>query len=375
MTASVAEAILHEIHRDGFSVGEHRFANVVTGEIGDQGHARETDRAGARRADGRVCGHADVRMSACASMMRRLTRDGQRGLVNQQARPRFIQKARIMWRIFSKRNARPPDVLNYEISQTARRRIAVLFVPNLAGGHGQEMYHHILELVYIWLLQEYGQLCIDTGDIEQHSSQHSQALLHFLQCPSDQALDFIEMYFVRARTYVITARPERINLVFREEGIGYEVLENGEIIRKGDEATHEEIVRPCLAVLANPVFKIANAELLGAFRHIRKSDLRDALTSCGSAYESVLKTICTHQKWAFKSDDAARTLVGICQKKGLFHGFYAETMTAPAMIRNRLSTAHGKGPDGSFSVSDEHINHMIHLTCANILFLVKSAKM
>ena len=32
MTATVAEAILHEIRRDGFSVGEHELVDRVTGE-------------------------------------------------------------------------------------------------------------------------------------------------------------------------------------------------------------------------------------------------------------------------------------------------------------------------------------------------------
>ena len=32
MTATVAEAILHEIRRDGFSVGEHKLVDRVTGE-------------------------------------------------------------------------------------------------------------------------------------------------------------------------------------------------------------------------------------------------------------------------------------------------------------------------------------------------------
>ncbi len=33
MIAIVAEGILHEIRRDGFSVGEHKLLDVLTGEI------------------------------------------------------------------------------------------------------------------------------------------------------------------------------------------------------------------------------------------------------------------------------------------------------------------------------------------------------
>ena len=33
MTAAVAEAILHEIRRDGFSVGEHKQLDVLTGKL------------------------------------------------------------------------------------------------------------------------------------------------------------------------------------------------------------------------------------------------------------------------------------------------------------------------------------------------------
>ena len=50
MSTAVAEAILNEIRRGGFSIGEHRFANVVTGAVGF--HVDATDPPDGRDVDG-----------------------------------------------------------------------------------------------------------------------------------------------------------------------------------------------------------------------------------------------------------------------------------------------------------------------------------
>lgn len=274
-----------------------------------------------------------------------------------------------MWRPFSTRRKPPVDVFTYTLSERVRMRILACLRPRL-GPDSTERFHAMLTHVCDGLLRLYGELC--NPEDREHASQ--RAYDHFLHCPDNQALDFIELCW-RVQWGTTKAQLREITEVFRDEGIGYEVLDNGEIIRKDDEVTHSEIVKPCLGVLAKSVFKVANDELLQAFRHIRHGNFADALTLCNSAYESVLKSICAHKKWPYSNGDTTGRLVSICRKHGLFSPVYAGAMTAPGAIRGELSASHGGGTRPRRDVGETHANHMIHLTCANILFLVKSAKM
>jgi hypothetical protein len=146
-----------------------------------------------------------------------------------------------------------------------------------------------------------------------------------------------------------------------------------EVIEKHEEYTHDAIVKPCLAVLADPIFKVANSEMLNAHEHVRKGNLNDAMTCCGAAYESVMKTILDKKGWPYDPKDTCASLVDICVREGLLPGYYAEAFKAPGRIRNNLSSAHGRGPTPTHTANPEHVDYMIHVSSANILLLVKLA--
>jgi hypothetical protein len=236
--------------------------------------------------------------------------------------------------------------------------------------------------------------------------QHSNPVInHFLCCRDDQALDYLE-FFVRCRQYrgVGQAGVDAVNAVLREEGIGYELskwvakvepakkpmtgaglyamfagagtveIEYPRIIRKDSQFTQANIVQPCLDVLAKPEFAQANKEMLDAFAKHRRGDFDGALTSCGAAFESVFKTICTHKNWPYDPDkDTLARLVDICNAKGLFPPFYAEVFKSVGTVRNKLSDAHGRGPIPLYSVGQDHLEHLIHFTSAHVVFLAKLA--
>jgi hypothetical protein len=179
---------------------------------------------------------------------------------------------------------------------------------------------------------------------------------HFFYCSDEEVLDFIELCFKTQTVDGDADGSERLvaalNQIFEEEGIGYELtpramvdlgtaslfgrsspglrstrIEHPRIIKKDKRTIHEKAVKPALETISDPRLATANSELLDAFEKVRKGDYDAAITSCGKAFESVLKTICTVKGWTYDSDkDTCAKLVGICQDQGLFFAFYAPNL-------------------------------------------------
>jgi hypothetical protein len=145
---------------------------------------------------------------------------------------------------------------------------------------------------------------------------------------------------------------------------------------RGDEYLEDTAVRPALQVLADPRFATANAEMLKAHEEYRRGRYPEALTACSSAFESVLKTICTAKGWTFNPDkDACAALVKACKDNGLFPGFYQPIFEATGTIRNKLGSAHGKGPAPLYQVRKEDVEHALQVTAAHIVLLVGRAQL
>lgn len=300
--------------------------------------------------------------------------------------------------IFSKRNSQRPDTYRYDIPQDVRLRVLHTFRQIAEAIPSHSSLPSILQEVGEKLLQQYGRL---DASMYRAASSGDPIVDHFLLCNEEKALDFIELCFqawsYRGGNDGVVA----INKVFQEESIGYELTPMREIvtgedarlfgrrtggklikyeyphvIKKEDQFVHQEIVRPCLEVLSNPIFQTANSEMLKSYEDYRKAKYADAITSCGSAFESVLKTICSHHKWAYDPDkDTCSKLVAICKDNGLFPPFYAPIFEATGTIRNKLGDAHGRGPAPMYTVGKEHVEHLIHTTAAHILLLVTLAKL
>lgn len=90
-------------------------------------------------------------------------------------------------------------------------------------------------------------------------------------------------------------------IVQRDGGIGRYGpplhIEYPQIVLKSKQIPQKEIFEPALRLLADPRFATANKEFVDGLVHLRKGEFDDAITSCGAAFESVLKTICTIKKW------------------------------------------------------------------------------
>jgi hypothetical protein len=275
---------------------------------------------------------------------------------------------------------------------------------NLQGEWGSPHYTlgAMLGEVHEVLLQQYGSL---KGEQPYRQSAEERAIQHFCACTDEEAIDFL-LFCFHAHSLGTWADSQEsqvaitgINEIFEEHGIGYEftktvIVETNEpatlygrktggtsfrteyprVIVKSECATHQNTVKPAIEALRDARFASANNELLDAFDEVRKGDYADAITSCGSAFESVLKTICNAKKWKYDPNkDTCAKLVEICRDNNLFPPFYTEAFKAVGTIRNKIGDAHGKGPAPTHKAEREHAEHMIATTCAHITFLIKQA--
>lgn len=293
--------------------------------------------------------------------------------------------------LYSKRTTAPAVKLRYDIPIDVRNRIYYNLLSNL----GQKTGELLLSKLQVLLLQEYGRLARPIFE-SVPSNQHA-IVTHLANCTESQVLDLIEAAFRTAIHVGGQEKVEKINKVFREHGIGYELTPyrgpDGSIdsvrlgplvptellpmaIRRDDHVLHDQVVMPALCLLASPAFKVANEEMLKAHAELRSGRMEDSITSCAAAFESVLKTICHHKKWAFDAQrDTCANLVDICRQNDLFPSFYVDSLKAVGIIRNKLGDAHGRGPKKLHVIDDLKAQHLINLTSAHILMLGKLAGM
>lgn len=146
----------------------------------------------------------------------------------------------------------------------------------------------------------------------------------------------------------------RLNIRFRENGIGYS-LENNTIIRKDSELIHETIVKPALALLHKNDFKNAEDEYLAAHKHYREGNYEDCHVDCLRALETTIKIIAHQRKWKdVKDSDSIGQLIEHVVRNELLPNFMLQQFTSlrsclqsgVPTIRNKKG-GHGKGVDSA----------------------------
>jgi hypothetical protein len=105
----------------------------------------------------------------------------------------------------------------------------------------------------------------------------------------------------------------------------------------------------------------------------RKGVYGDCLVKCGSAFESVLKVLCTQNGWKFDPKDTAARLLGTVLPHTKLDGFFKEPLTLIATMRNRLSAAHGGGA-AVRSVERHVAQYAITSTAAAMVLLVHAVE-
>lgn len=320
--------------------------------------------------------------------------------------------------LFSRRNVKPKDLYDYEISDLARRRLFFALKEHFTSqdflGNNCEL-PSIFEEMQSKILRAYGTFRTAGSDAEKVKNQ--PVTVHFFACSDEEFMDFLEMCFETRRNFGRQPTVELINRVLSEENIGYELSDYSTVygepelsgdsarsrvglnpnhgrterivnpgvpfktvlpkaIRKDEKVLHAETVKPCLTALSDPRFVTANKELLAAFDERGKGRFGDAITDAGAAFESVLKVICVEKKWPYDKDkDTCAKLLEICQTNTLFHSFYRTVLETTATVRNKLGDAHGKGPTEHFPPTKDYADHMLYMVCNNVTLLISLAKL
>ena len=249
----------------------------------------------------------------------------------------------------------------------------------------------VYKFVYNTLCREYGVFQLREGSRHE---DYKEALFNFLlTCEEvDRVLDVVELAFRvvdrvvrddhRFRSYTSLAPDDAIkelNLRFGEHTVGYQ-YESGQIVRVDSQLLHSEVVKPALQLLSDKAFAGANEEFLRAHDHYRKGRYQECLNECLKAFESTMKAICAKRNWSYDQNDTASKLINVCFANNLVPNFLQSEFAALRTIlesgvptaRNKLS-GHGRGTQQR-KVPDYFASYVLHMTAANILFLVQSEK-
>lgn len=165
-----------------------------------------------------------------------------------------------------------------------------------------------------------------------------------------------------------------LNHRFREHDLGYQFA-NGELIRVDSEYLYAEAIEPALALLHAHGFGGAEDEFLGAHRHFRKGEYRDAIMDANNAFESTMKSICDIWCWVYEPTASAKTLISIMLKGGLIPNYLQDSLNGLQnlllglpTLRNKTS-GHGQGIN-TVEIPEYMAAYALHLAASNIVMLV-----
>jgi len=290
------------------------------------------------------------------------------------------------WEPFTKRQTPKPDKFVYKFSPAVRQRIMLAFkdfgdnvyqIPEYLSVSGQG-FQIMMQMAQQMLERQFGALT------------SPEPFQHFMQCSDGQVIDFIEACFRTPAYQAEQPGVNRINAILLSEGIGFEftpyvqrqndrewVVEYPEGIVKTNELVQQNIIAPTFDLLRGSRWATTNAELLAALHHFREGNWREAIWRAGGAFETALKTICNEKQWTYQHNKATLTdLLQLCRDHNLFFDFYNNNgvLLAGGHIRNKMS-GHGPEPQAAqqYPATREYADHMIHVTCANILLVARLA--
>ena len=171
-----------------------------------------------------------------------------------------------------------------------------------------------------------------------------------------------------------------LNHRFLEHSIGYQ-YQAGQIVRIDSLYPHSEIVEPAISLLHDANFDGALEEFMDAHRHYREQRYKEAIASCGSAFESTMKSICDLREWTYDPKrSSASALIGVLFSNDLipaeleshFQSLRATLESGLPPVRNKAGRGtHGQGPI-PVEVPDYLAAYCLHLTASNIVFLVEA---
>jgi hypothetical protein len=313
-----------------------------------------------------------------------------------------------MWEPFSKRQKRLaqagkqeiyqydhlPEAFRTQVFHIWMKAIGTYSVPQPAGYVSQiasfSTSNQFWQLIQNTVAEECGLPAL--GDLFDNPDK--ACIRHLLTGSSSQVIDLIEYSFRvidfkirRFKThseaaYVTMTADEaiaRLNLRFKEHGIGYE-YSNGMLMRIDSQFMQAEVVNPALSLLNSEGFDGPADEFLRAYTHHRNGLNKEAVNEALKAFESTMKSICAAKKWKYPATANAKDLIGILFANDLvpsslqahFSALRAVMESGLPTLRNKNS-GHGQGPT-PIELPDHFVGYALHLMAANIIFLVEAYK-
>ena len=289
------------------------------------------------------------------------------------------------------------DVLRYD-DMPQPLRVQILHILNdVLGNEGA--YDRRLSVtnaygaIVITLRREYGvfELPPTSRYVRNTFSELQQFIQH--EANVEHVLDAVELACrvinVQGRTVSYLGRSsaqvddafDELNLRFKQHGVGYRYdAPSAQIVRIDSELMHSEVVKPALALLADPVYRGVQEEFLGAYEHYRHQRPKEALVDALKSLESMAKTIADKHGWEYSSKATAKPLLDLLFEKELIPALWASQYTGLRSMlesgvpsaRNRLS-GHGQGSE-IVDVPDHFVAFAMHQTAAAIVFLADAER-
>ena len=310
------------------------------------------------------------------------------------------ERLELLYDSFSLRHRNSPVADDLpELTNSFRTRVLLLWSEQASGtplmrntfGHDpfadslrQEMHNAMQHL--------YGRQRL--GNVNRLLTVDEDLSIFLNECSTAEFFDFMELLFKLPSTEPYRRQAndqvDAFNSVFRIEALPYEMTAFTEqwertddmpgatrllgiaypkVIRVDEQVPHREAIQPALAALSASHFKEANDEFLKALVHYRDDELPDCLTACGSALDSVLKVICDQKKWAYDDQKTLASLLDTVIDRTSLEPFFKSMLMVVGTIRNRLSSAHGKGTKDR-SVPRHIAQYALTSTAAAIVLLI-----
>lgn len=232
--------------------------------------------------------------------------------------------------------------------------------------------------------------------VNPHPYRYMESCLRFvLECEQvDEVISLIDIAFrlvenvggsaVLTQSFASTQVPHdaiaELNHRFLEHSIGYQ-YQAGQIVRVDSLYIHSEAVEPAISLLHAPNFDGALQEFMDAHRHYREQRYKEAIASCGSAFESTMKSICDLRVWHYDPKRAtASALIEVlfnndlipAELKNHFTHVRGTLESGLPPVRNQAGRgAHGQGAT-PVDVPDYLAAYCLHLAASNIVFLVEA---
>jgi hypothetical protein len=296
-----------------------------------------------------------------------------------------------IFNVFSKRKSSNSN-MPISLSSTFRNRILMLLRDSMGYDFNDFLFHLQKKLAYL-----HGTLVLGKKQVGSLDPIHD--VLDFLSnCENTHFLDAIEYVFQLENGRYVGGKEkplvEQINEFFKIDDLPYyltesvweevetsfygtpttgiRLREHPKIIRKDSDVLHKEVIEPALVLLRNKDLLNANEEFMLGLEDYKKGNYRDSVTKCNSSLESVMKVICARNKFSYKENDTAGTLIRNILSNTNMDSFWEQPIVLIATIRNKLSSSHGAGTKTK-EVPEHVAKYVINSTASAILFLYDAA--